>query len=508
MLPPFRMKLHFFPVDAASRAIWIVCQEFDIPFDLIKIEFQNSEHLTSKFTEINPNHTVPVLQDEKVILYHGHTIVRYLANKFNLIQLYPVDPVERARVDLYLDWHTTHLKKTSDSALEHVAGFSVWNFSFSSEPTVDMDKAASSIKSYVESLNYLEAYFLDKSDFICGDRVSIADIVAATEITYHRLLNADLTQFPKVLQWYERVSNSFQQWKSCNLDFDKFIVAAVEQAKKQQEQAQKIFKKGRDAKGGSKPPDICHTVYFQEPPHETFMKLTDGAYLTKTTGLNCTYTPSNAGKFSYANEQITGSNLVFVQDVMVLQSWRMSEWPQGRTCTTKFVLAAVEGGSELTLTQSDVPEQFIKKTDEWWLTNFWKPVEGVLTRNIVQQVFFENASSHEIYEMLMDSAKLAKFTKTKCEMGRGVGSEFELFDGQITGKTVELVTDAKIVQKMRFHDWPPNHHSTVTIEIKRVAGGTDLVFSQTSVPVDKYRAVVDNWEKNIWRKMQREISVK
>jgi len=276
--------------------------------------------------------------------------------------------------------------------------------------------------------------------------------------------------------------------------------------KKQQEQQQKIFKKGKDAKGGSKPPDICHTVSFQETPHDVFAKLTDGSFLTKATGLPCTYTASNAGKFSYANEQINGSNLVFVQDVMILQSWRMSEWPPGRSSTTKLVLTAgTDSGTELTLTQSDVPEQSIRKTDDWWLPNFWTPVKGVLVRNIVQQVFFDYASPHEIYEILMDSAKLAKMTKTKCEMGRGVGSDFDIFDGQITGKTVELITDAKIVQKLRFHDWPLGHFSTMSIEIKRVAGGTDLLFSQTSVPVDKYRTVIENWEKNVWKKIQKEI---
>jgi len=47
----------------------------------------------------------------------------------------------------------------------------------------------------------------------------------------------------------------------------------------------------------------------------------------------------------------------------------------------------------------------------------------------------------------------------------------------------------------------------VTIEIKRVAGGTDLVFSQTAVPVDKYRAVQEGWDKNFWRKIQKEIPI-
>jgi hypothetical protein len=47
----------------------------------------------------------------------------------------------------------------------------------------------------------------------------------------------------------------------------------------------------------------------------------------------------------------------------------------------------------------------------------------------------------------------------------------------------------------------------VTLDIKKVAGGTDLMFSQTAVPVDKYRAVQEGWDRKFWSKMQREIPI-
>jgi activator of HSP90 ATPase len=43
---------------------------------------------------------------------------------------------------------------------------------------------------------------------------------------------------------------------------------------------------------------------------------------------------------------------------------------------------------------------------------------------------------------------------------KGVGGDFTLYDGQINGKNVELITDAKIVQKWRMQDWPAWHFST------------------------------------------------
>jgi len=54
--------------------------------------------------------------------------------------------------------------------------------------------------------------------------------------------------------------NERGSWKTVHAEFEKFVATAVEQIKRQQEQQQKFIKKGRDAKGGSKPPDICHSV--------------------------------------------------------------------------------------------------------------------------------------------------------------------------------------------------------------------------------------------------------
>jgi len=257
---------------------------------------------------------------------------------------------------------------------------------------------------------------------------------------------------------------------------------------------------------GQKPPDISHTIYFPSPPHEVYTILTDEAQLSKATQLACKFTACNGGKFSYG-DIINGTNLIFMQDVRILQSWRSNDWPQNTFSTVKIMLDKMENGfTEVTMTQIDVPDAFIKRTDDWWL-GFWKHLDVVLCRNIIQQVFFENAKPRDVYELLMDSAKLAKYTKTKCEIGRGVGGDFNLYDGQINGKNVELITDAKIVQKWRMQDWPAWHFSTVTLDIKKVAGGTDLMFSQTAVPVDKYRAVQEGWDKKFWSKMQREIPI-
>eukprot|EP01102_Stenamoeba_stenopodia_P007484 TRINITY_DN2094_c0_g1_i1.p1 TRINITY_DN2094_c0_g1~~TRINITY_DN2094_c0_g1_i1.p1 ORF type:complete len:534 (-),score=134.79 TRINITY_DN2094_c0_g1_i1:268-1806(-) len=508
MLPPFKMKLYYFSLSAPCRAVLLLCKEAQIPYDAVKVDLTTSEHMSIKFTEMSPGHSVPVIKDEKLTLFDGITILRYLSSKFKLKEKwYPSDITLRAKVDLYLDWHH-NLRKTSTAALELTTGLRMSTFTFSSEQDPgELDKIAGVMKAYLDSIAILETAFLDKQDYLAGDELTIADLTAATEISFHQLMNTDLkSSSPKVAQWYERVTSQLQQWKSVHTEFDAFTKTTLDHMKKLQDNQQKAKKYGKDAKGGQKPPDICHTVYFPGAPHEVYTILTDEAQLTKAIGTPCKFSACNGGKFNLG-DTISGTNLIFLQDVRILQSWRSNDWPQNTFSTVKLTLEKVENGTELTMTQLDVPDAFVKKTDDWWLNFFWGHLGAVLTRNIFQQVFFENAKPRDIYELLMDSAKLTKYTKTKCEIGRGVGGDFSLYDNTITGKNVELVTDAKIVQKWRNQDWPAWHYSTVTIEIKRVAGGTDLMFSQTAVPVDKYRLVQEGWDKNFWRKIHKEIPI-
>lgn len=56
------------------------------------------------FREINPIGLVPAVIEDGVALRESNTIVRYLATKYGPADIYPVDPMERARVEQWMDW--------------------------------------------------------------------------------------------------------------------------------------------------------------------------------------------------------------------------------------------------------------------------------------------------------------------------------------------------------------------------------------------------------------------
>merc|ERR1712013_756049 len=70
------------------------------------------EHMQPKFLSINPQHSLPTLVDGDLILNESRPIVGYLVNKYGKNdELYPKDPVLRAKVDqrLYFDTGTEYL---------------------------------------------------------------------------------------------------------------------------------------------------------------------------------------------------------------------------------------------------------------------------------------------------------------------------------------------------------------------------------------------------------------
>lgn len=123
-------------------------------------------------------------------------------------------------------------------------------------------------------------------------------------------------------------------------------------------------------------------------------------------------------------------------------------------------------------------------------------------KTIKQTVTF-NASPHEIYEMLMDSDKHSEFTESPAKISRKVGGHFSTWDGYSSGINVELVQDRKIIQKWRASDWPQGHYSIATFELEKIDGKTKLIFTQSDVPEDQYKAISQGWKEFYWEKMKK-----
>jgi activator of HSP90 ATPase len=124
------------------------------------------------------------------------------------------------------------------------------------------------------------------------------------------------------------------------------------------------------------------------------------------------------------------------------------------------------------------------------------------TKTIRQSVTFK-ASSAEVYEMLIDSKKHAKFTGSVVQMSRDLGGKFSVYGGDIQGVNLELVPGQRIVQSWRYSDWPEGHYSKATFSLKEVSGGTRLTFTRVGIPEEFYDDIKQGWRDYYWAPMKK-----
>ena len=128
----------------------------------------------------------------------------------------------------------------------------------------------------------------------------------------------------------------------------------------------------------------------------------------------------------------------------------------------------------------------------------------MLTTKTVEQTVTFRASSHDVFEALMDSEKHSQFTGAQANISREIGGSFTAYDGALSGTLLEVEPDSKIVQSWRGSDegWIPGHYSTATFSLEDVPGGTRLVLVQTGVPEKSYDQIVQGWQTYYWPKLK------
>ncbi len=125
------------------------------------------------------------------------------------------------------------------------------------------------------------------------------------------------------------------------------------------------------------------------------------------------------------------------------------------------------------------------------------------TRNLEHTLRFR-ATPKAVYDALMDQKKHAAFTSAPAKVSAKIGGAFSAYDGYLTGITLELKPDKRIVQAWRSEGWPDGHYSIVTLAFLKKSGGmTELRFTQIGVPADDYGKKNRGWHEHYWEPLKK-----
>jgi len=83
------------------------------------------------------------------------------------------------------------------------------------------------------------------------------------------------------------------------------------------------------------------------------------------------------GEFTAWDGYISGKTLELEPSRRIVQAWRTSEFPEDAPDSkVDILLEEVEGGTKLTLTHSDMPEDQVDSYKQGWEDFYFKPMSG------------------------------------------------------------------------------------------------------------------------------------
>lgn len=208
------IDFYYVPRSTMCNTIIMVAKAVGVELNLILTELANGDHLKPEFIKINPQHTIPTINDNGFPLWETRAIITYLVEKYGKDDsLYPKDPQKRAVVNqrLYFDLGTLN------------KAFADYFYPIMRKEPSDPEK----LKNLEKAVEFLEI-FLDGQKFLAGDFLSVADFMTATTVYAFTLIDFDLEKYTNVKRWLASMDDHLP-------NFD--------EAKKNLEALKAIFKK-------------------------------------------------------------------------------------------------------------------------------------------------------------------------------------------------------------------------------------------------------------------------
>ncbi|KAK4885104.1 hypothetical protein RN001_001375 [Aquatica leii] len=198
------LTLYHFPPSAPSRGALLAAHAVGVSVDIQKVNLFAKAQLKNEFIQINPQHTVPTLVDGDFVVWESRAIAAYLVNKYAKDDsLYPKDPQKKAVVDQRLQFDCgTFYPRVRAICFPIIYQDEVEIYDEHKAP-VD------------EALGFLDV-FLEGNDFVCGDKLTIADCSLAASVSTVAAIGWDITPYANVHSWLSRCALEIPNYAEAN----------------------------------------------------------------------------------------------------------------------------------------------------------------------------------------------------------------------------------------------------------------------------------------------------
>lgn len=160
------------------------------------IDLSRGEQFSEEFTIRNPNQKIPVLIDGDQSIMESCAILQYLGEK------YPTDllPTGDARWDViqWLFWQAANVGPVFGNKLSYTRYMSDVDDVLKSHPLERFGKEANRLTGVLDKQ-------LEGRDFVCGEKMTIADIALYPWLRGWKWSKIDITKRLNIMAWIDRV---------------------------------------------------------------------------------------------------------------------------------------------------------------------------------------------------------------------------------------------------------------------------------------------------------------
>jgi glutathione S-transferase len=200
------MRLYHHPFSFNARRAVMTALHLGAPVELVFVDLQKGEQRQPRFLELNPNHRVPVLEDDGFVLWESHAIMQYLADKTPRQTLYPLETRARADVNRWLFWCGQHFSPSIgilnwEHVIKGILGFGA------ADPA-EVRRGEQLVREFA---GILDAHLAGRG-WICGDALSLADIAVAAPLAATMPAKLPVGELGNLQRWFDRVQ-TLEAWK-------------------------------------------------------------------------------------------------------------------------------------------------------------------------------------------------------------------------------------------------------------------------------------------------------
>jgi glutathione S-transferase len=200
------MRLYHHPFSFNARRAVMTALHLASPVELVFVDLQKGEQRQPQFLKLNPNHRVPVLEDDGFVLWESHAIMQYLADKTPRQSVYPAETRARADVNRWLFWCGQHLSPAVsilnwENVIKGILGLGA------AEPA-ELRRGEQLVREFA---GVLDAHLAGR-DWICGDALSLADFAIAAPFAATVPAKLPVGDLSHLQRWFAAVQR-LEAWK-------------------------------------------------------------------------------------------------------------------------------------------------------------------------------------------------------------------------------------------------------------------------------------------------------